>query len=252
MALTDLESVIGQVVVHDVGQVVAACEETQDAAIIVQELLLGLNLATTETLLHEVSHLGVVDSRLGDLRLLEVVSGCSGCSGEGSSLACIEFTSVVITVVDADLAAEDASVAANGEIVWHEWAAIGLQNDLTLEESTLRGTRVHLLGLSDHDGLVFQVVENCDLPDLGVLEAGLDDVLLEETVESQDLLVKLDIGGLELLLNVRTEVVRELVVRVRHALSSLRGAEGTLGRLGDSVQGDGLILRVSDLIKMNM
>ena len=66
------------------------------------------------------------------------------------------------------------------------------------------------------------------------------------------LLVKLDIGGLELLLNVRTEVVRELVVRVRHALSSLRGAEGTLGRLGDSVQGDGLILRVSDLIKMNM
>ena len=87
MALTDLESVIGEVVVHDVGQVVAACEETQDAAIIVQELLLGLNLATTETLLHEVSHLGVVDSRLGDLRLLEVVSRCSGCSGEGSSLA---------------------------------------------------------------------------------------------------------------------------------------------------------------------
>lgn len=85
------------------------------------------------------------------------------------------------------MAAVDTSVTANREVVWHEWAAIGLQDDLTLEESTLRGTSVHLLGLSHHNGLVFQVVENCDFPDFGVFQTGLNDVLLEETVESQDL-----------------------------------------------------------------
>ena len=77
MALTDLEGVIGQVVVHDVGQILAACEETQHAAVIVQELLLGLDFAATETLFHEVSHLRVVNARLGDLRVLEVVFGGS-------------------------------------------------------------------------------------------------------------------------------------------------------------------------------
>ena len=87
MALADLECVVGQVVVHGVGQVVAACEEAQDAAIVVQELLLGHDFAATETLLHEVSHLGVVDARLWDLRLLEIVSRGSGCIRQSSSLA---------------------------------------------------------------------------------------------------------------------------------------------------------------------
>lgn len=66
------------------------------------------------------------------------------------------------------------------------------------------------------------------------------------------LLIELDIGGLELLLNVGTEVVRELVVRIRHALCSFCGPIGALSRLGHSVQRDSLILRVSNPIKMNM
>ena len=52
----------------------------------------------------------------------------------------VEFTSIVITVVDTDLTTKDASVASDGEVIWHERAAVGLKHDLTLEESTLRGT----------------------------------------------------------------------------------------------------------------
>ena len=100
----------------------------------------------------------------------------------------VEFASVVITVVDAHLTAKDASVAADREVVWHERAAVGLQHDLTLEEGALGRARVDLLGLSDHDRLVFQVVENGNFPDFGVFEAAFNDVLLEVTVESQDLL----------------------------------------------------------------
>ena len=86
VALTDLEGVIGEIVVDDVGEIVLGGEETEDATIVVQELLLGLDFAATEALLHEVSHLGVVDARLGDLRLLEVVFGGSRCRWQGSSL----------------------------------------------------------------------------------------------------------------------------------------------------------------------
>ena len=95
--------------------------------------------------------------------------------------------SVVITVINADLTAIDASVSAEAEVVWHERIAIGLVDDVALEEGTLRGSRVGLLGLSDHDGLVLEVVIDGDLSDAEVLQATLDDVLFEVTVESQDL-----------------------------------------------------------------
>lgn len=99
----------------------------------------------------------------------------------------IELASVVIGVVDADLAAKDAGIAADREVVWHEGATVGLQHDLALEEGALRCTRVHLLGLGDHDRFILEVVEDGHLSDLGVLQAALNNVLFEETVESQDL-----------------------------------------------------------------
>ena len=114
------------------------------------------------------------------LSAAESLKHCGGTYG-------VELAGVVIAVVDADLAAKDARVAANGEVVWHERAAIGLENDLALEECTLRSSRVDLLWLSDHDGLVLQVVENRHLSNLEVLKSALDDVLLEVTVESEDL-----------------------------------------------------------------
>lgn len=70
-------------------------------------------------------------------------------------------------------------------------------------------------------------------------------MLLEVTVESQDLLVKLDIGGFELLLNIcGAEVVRELVVRVRHALGSFCWTIVTHSRLRHGVERHSLVLGV--------
>jgi len=110
-----------------------------------------------------------------------------------------------------------------------------------------------LLGLGDHDRLVLQVVEDGDMSHSGILEAALNDVLFEVTVESQDLLVELDVGGLELRLDVAGAcVVGVLHVRDRHALGSLRGCKVALGRSGHSVQRHRLVLRVSDLVQMNV
>ena len=75
VALTDFKCVISEIVVNHVIQVISRGEEAQHAAIVVQELLLGLNLATTEALLHEVSHLGVSLGSNRPLRHLKVVIG---------------------------------------------------------------------------------------------------------------------------------------------------------------------------------
>lgn len=59
VTLTDFKRVVSKIVVNDIVEVVSCGEEAQDSAIIVQELLLGLNFATTKALLHEVSHFRV-------------------------------------------------------------------------------------------------------------------------------------------------------------------------------------------------
>lgn len=95
--------------------------------------------------------------------------------------------SVVITVINADLTAIDASVSAEAEVVWHERIAIGLVDDVALEEGTLRGSRVGLLGLSDHDRLILKVVVNRQLSIATILKSALDNVLFEVALESEDL-----------------------------------------------------------------
>ena len=64
-----------------------------------------------------------------------------------------ELPGVVITVVEANLSAEDADITADAEVVWHErrCRAILLEDHLALQESTLRGSGVHNLWLSHHD-----------------------------------------------------------------------------------------------------
>ena len=62
-----------------------------------------------------------------------------------------------------------------------------LQHHLALEEDTLRSAAVDLLGLADHNGVIFEVVENDQLADLVVLKTALNDALLEVAVESQNL-----------------------------------------------------------------
>ena len=57
--LSDLNGVIGQVVVENVRKVFADGEESQHLSILVQELLLGGNLSTTEALLKVLQKLNV-------------------------------------------------------------------------------------------------------------------------------------------------------------------------------------------------
>ena len=73
-------------------------------------------------------------------------------------------------------------------------------------------------------------------------------MLLEVTIEAEDLLVELDEVGLIECLDVLTsEVVGELVVRVRHALGRLGWDSATLSSVGDGVERHGLVLNVLDL-----
>ena len=159
----------------------------------------------------------------------------------------------MITVVDADLSSINASVTSDREVIWHISVTVLPENDLAFQESSLRDARVDLLGLSDHDRLVFQVVVDGHLPDAIILEAALDDVLLEVTIEAEDLLVELDEVGLIECLDVLTsEVVGELVVRVRHALGGLGWDEPALSSVGDGVERHGLVLNVLDLAQMHV
>lgn len=169
------------------------------------------------------------------------------------SLSLVELVSIIISRVEAEFSGIDLDISLQREVLWHHWAAIWLEIYQALEEGTLRNTRVYLLGLGDHDRLVLQVVEDGDKSHSGILEAALNDVLFEVTVESQDLLVELDVGGLELRLDVAGAcVVGVLDVRDRHALGSFRGCKVALGRSGHSVQRHRLVLRVSDLLQMNV
>ena len=67
------------------------------------------------------------------------------------------------------------------------------------------------------------------------------------------LLVKLDVSGLELFLNISaTEVIGELVVRERHALGSFLGFVVAHSRLRHSVERHSLVFRVSDFVEVDM
>ena len=72
---TDLESIVSQIVVDNEGKVIALGEEAKHLTVVIQELLLRLNFAATEALLHVVSHLGVLLWLVGSLRDDEVVIG---------------------------------------------------------------------------------------------------------------------------------------------------------------------------------
>jgi len=90
-----------------------------------------------------------------------------------------ELSSVIISIVDSEDASVDSHIAANGEVVRHEGLlrAITLQDHVSIEEGALGDSRVHLLGLSDHDRLVFKVVENHGFSNSVVLKTALDNAL---------------------------------------------------------------------------
>ena len=71
------------------------------------------------------------------------------------------------------------------------------------------------------------------------------------------LLVELDVGGLELLLNVSTrgrgaEMVRVLDLGERHALAALGGGVRRSGHVGHGAHRGGLVLNVPNLVKVDV
>jgi hypothetical protein len=191
MHLADLTSVVGKEVVPDILEVTTELpgEETQNLAVMVKELLLGGDAATTELLLEVLKQLRVLLDGNGSGGHLE------GILGAGTSLALRnaeiteEFAGILITVVDADRAAAQSDVLANGEIgrLVRHLRAILSDDHLALEENTLGTARVGDLRLNELDGAILKVVEDGQLSNAVVLEAGLDNGFFEVTVETEDL-----------------------------------------------------------------
>ena len=86
-----------------------------------------------------------------------------------------ELSGVLIAVIDADATAENANVKANSEVTRKHGKAraVLLQDHLSLKEDTLRSATVDLSGLTDHDRVVLQVVQDDQLADAVVLKTTL-------------------------------------------------------------------------------
>jgi hypothetical protein len=73
--LTNFNGVVGEVVLEDKGEILRLTEESEDFAVVIEELLLAGNLATTEGLLHVLLHLVITWAGNLDLRLSKSIGG---------------------------------------------------------------------------------------------------------------------------------------------------------------------------------
>ena len=85
VSLTDLNGIVSQVIVDDERTVVGVAVETEHLSVVVQELLLGSNLASSKLLLEILEHEGITLGWDGDLGLVEGVSRESLGFGTGLS-----------------------------------------------------------------------------------------------------------------------------------------------------------------------
>lgn len=160
MDLSDLASVISKIVMYDKGEIIVASVESQDLAVIVKELFLGVDAAPTELLLHKLLQvIGRLHFRLCQLAAgaQEVVIWAHLSLRLRLLLNFEELTRVFIAVVDADLLPQDNYVRADAEIGRQkcEARAILSQELSPLQEFALGHTTVGLSRLADHDGVVF-------------------------------------------------------------------------------------------------
>jgi hypothetical protein len=75
MDLTNFNGVVSEVVLENKGEILRLTEESEDFAVVIEELLLAGNLATTKSLLHVLLHLVVTWAGNLDLRLGESIAG---------------------------------------------------------------------------------------------------------------------------------------------------------------------------------
>jgi len=171
VGFSDLNGVISQVVVDYKRSVITSAVEAEDLSVVVQELLLRSDLASSKLLLEVLEHEGITLRRYGDLRLFEVVFRALLSFGTRLSAFNHELSGVFISIVDSKNATVDGDIKANREVGGHEGLlrAIALEDHVSLKEWTLGNSTVLLLRLSDHDGLVFEIVEDHSLSDSEVL-----------------------------------------------------------------------------------
>lgn len=100
-----------------------------------------------------------------------------------------ERSGVLVSVIDSNRATTDANVEADVEVSGLEGhlRAVLLEHHLSLKEGTLRSASVDDLRFNNLNGPILKVVVNDELSDAVVLEAGLDNTLLEVTVEAEHL-----------------------------------------------------------------
>ena len=102
-----------------------------------------------------------------------------------------ELSSVLIAVINTDASSENADIKANSKVTREhgEARAVLLQYHLSLEEDTLRSSTVYLSWLADHDGVIFQVIEDDQFANAIVLKAAFNDALFEVTIKSEHLYI---------------------------------------------------------------
>lgn len=168
----------------------------------------------------------------------------------------IEFFCVVITTGQTNLTSIYGNVFSNFEIFRHERVStvVLIQNLMPFEEGSLRYSTVLLFRFDKHDRFVFKVIVHNQVSYSIIFKSALYDMLLAETVKSQDLFVKFDIDGFKLLLDVNTttNMVWILIMRQRLACCIFGVAEVLGWWSGYSMKRYSYIFVVSDLLKMYM
>jgi hypothetical protein len=117
-----------------------------------------------------------------------------------------KFSSIIIASGQANLTSINSDLISNSEIFGHERisSVVFVEDSVSLEESSLGDSTILLFWLNKHDRLVFKVIVDDQVSNSVVLKSALNNVLFAETVESQDLFVKLNINGFKLLLDVNS------------------------------------------------
>jgi len=253
--LTDLDGVVSQVVVDNEWQVLTAAEEAENFAVIVEELLPAWNFTTagSQGLLHVLLH--VVVTWAGNLNkgLVKRVHWDLLALWLRASQVLKELSSVLVSISDTDATAMDANVEADTEVLRHEWAhTVTLEDHLALKEGTLWHTGVLDLWFNDHDGLVLEEIVDEHLVDSVVFKSAFDNAFFEVAVEAENLLVKLDEGGFELLIHVATDVVHVLSLGKGLAHLTFLGAEILSWWLGHCVEWHLHVVPVTVLFELNV
>lgn len=211
-------------------KLLAITEEAQNFAIIVEELLLVINFASTEGLFHILAEVIISGDCAANLRVGEWVIRGALFISLGLAQINEKLAGVFITIVDADATAVNANIKAYSEILRHEWRhTIGFNNLMALKEGAHGHASVNNLGLGHQNAFVFKEVVHIQVMDAMVLNAILHDGLFKITIEAQHLFVKLDEVGLVEFFNVGTLMVNVLLLghRLGHVSLFLREASVT-------------------------